>query len=94
MRAYDLSTAHWFKSSYSNGSGGNCVEVAYDFTGAAAWRKSTYSNGEGGDCLEVRDDVPGVVPVRDSKVTDGPVVVVGAAAWSAFVGLAAADARI
>ncbi|MGY1438725.1 DUF397 domain-containing protein [Streptomyces reniochalinae] len=24
----DLSTARWRKSSYSNGSGGNCVEVA------------------------------------------------------------------
>lgn len=26
--AFDLSTAHWRKSSYSNGSGGDCVEVA------------------------------------------------------------------
>ncbi|MER5709298.1 DUF397 domain-containing protein [Streptomyces sp. NPDC002122] len=84
MRAYDLSNAHWFKSSYSNGSGGDCVEVAYDFAGAA-WRKSSYSNGEGGSCVEVLDDVPGVVPVRDSKVTDGPVLVVPAAAWSVFV---------
>ena len=84
MRAYDLSNAQWFKSSYSNGEGGNCVEVAYDFAGAA-WRKSSYSNGEGGDCVEVLDDVTGVVPVRDSKVTDGPVLIVPAAAWSAFV---------
>ncbi|MGP3986949.1 DUF397 domain-containing protein [Streptomyces sp. 3N207] len=29
----DLSTARWRKSSYSNGSGGNCVEVAADATG-------------------------------------------------------------
>ena len=28
--AFDLSTAHWRKSSYSNGDGGNCVEVATD----------------------------------------------------------------
>ncbi|WP_024757350.1 DUF397 domain-containing protein [Streptomyces exfoliatus] len=49
------------------------------------WRKSTYSDGDGGNCVEVRDDVPGVVPVRDSKVADGPVLVVPAAAWSAFV---------
>ncbi|WP_031477005.1 DUF397 domain-containing protein [Streptomyces bicolor] len=28
MREYDLSNASWFKSSYSNGEGGNCVEVA------------------------------------------------------------------
>ncbi|MFD7293345.1 DUF397 domain-containing protein [Streptomyces sp. NPDC059897] len=85
MRDYDLSNARWHKSSYSNGGGGNCIEVAYDFAGAARWRKSTYSNGQGGDCLEVADGVPGVVPVRDSKVVDGDVVVIGAAAWSAFV---------
>ncbi|MFZ3557455.1 DUF397 domain-containing protein [Streptomyces sp. BH055] len=86
MREYDLSTAHWRKSSYSDGNGGNCVEVAYDFVGSARWRKSTYSGGDGGEsCLEVADGVPGVVPVRDSKVVDGDVVVIGAAAWSAFV---------
>ncbi|KAF2780238.1 DUF397 domain-containing protein [Streptomyces coelicoflavus] len=56
----------------------------YDLTNAH-WRKSTYSNGEGGNCLEVTDGVPGVIPVRDSKVTDGPVVVVGSGAWTAFV---------
>ncbi|BAU83068.1 DUF397 domain-containing protein [Streptomyces laurentii] len=84
MRQYDLSNAHWFKSSYSNGEGGDCVEVAYDFTGAA-WRKSSYSNGSGGSCVEVLDGVPGVVPVRDSKVPDGPALVVPTAAWAAFV---------
>jgi hypothetical protein len=79
MRECDLSNARWTKSSYSNGSGGDCVEVAYDFPGAARWRKSTYSNGDGGNCVEV------AVPVRDSKVADGPVVLVGPAAWGAFV---------
>jgi len=56
----------------------------YDLSDAR-WRKSTYSNGDGGNCLEVTDGVPGVIPVRDSKVTGGPVVVVGAAAWVDFV---------
>jgi Domain of unknown function (DUF397) len=28
MRAPDLSRARWRKSSYSNGSGGSCVEIA------------------------------------------------------------------
>ncbi|MCX5390614.1 DUF397 domain-containing protein [Streptomyces sp. NBC_00094] len=84
MRAYDLSNAQWFKSSYSDGDGGNCVEVSYDFAGAA-WRKSSYSNGEGGSCVEVLDDVPGVVPVRDSKNPAGPALIVPAAAWSVFV---------
>lgn len=84
MRQYDLSNAKWFKSSYSNGDGGDCVEVSHDFAGAA-WRKSSYSNGEGGSCLEVLDDLPGVVPVRDSKNPTGPVLVVPAAAWAVFV---------
>jgi hypothetical protein len=57
----------------------------YDLTNAC-WRKSTYSGGSGGeDCLEVTDGVPGVIPVRDSKVADGPVVVIGSAAWTEFV---------
>jgi hypothetical protein len=85
MHKHMLRDASWRKSSYSNGEGGNCVEVGYDFPGAARWRKSTYSNGDGGNCVEVADGVPGVVPVRDSKVTGGPVVVVGAGAWAAFV---------
>lgn len=86
MREYDLSLAQWRKSSYSDDNGGSCVEVAYDFVGAARWRKSTYSNGEGGNCVEVAQGVPGVVPVRDSKVPDGPVLLVNPLAWTAFVG--------
>ncbi|MFI8516929.1 DUF397 domain-containing protein [Streptomyces sp. NPDC085481] len=84
MREYDLNNAHWFKNSYSNSQGGDCVEVSYDFAGAA-WRKSSYSNGEGGNCVEVLDDVPGVVPVRDSKNPAGPALVVPATAWADFV---------
>jgi len=51
---------------------------------AARWRKSTYSNGTGGECLEVADGVTGIVPVRDSKVPNGPVLLLPAPAWSAF----------
>ncbi|MEV0257157.1 DUF397 domain-containing protein [Streptomyces sp. NPDC050732] len=90
MREYDLSNARWRKSSYSGGSGGeSCVEVAYDFVGAARWRKSSYSNGEGGSCVEVADGVVGVVPVRDSKVPQGPALVIGTGAWAAFVAMVA-----
>ncbi|WP_043258060.1 DUF397 domain-containing protein [Streptomyces prunicolor] len=78
----DLSTAVWRKSSYSNGSGGECVEVA------TLWRKSSYSNGSGGDCVEVRDDLPGLVPVRDSKVPDGSALLISDVAWGPFVGWA------
>ena len=80
----DLSTAVWRKSSYSNGTGGECVEVA------GLWRASSYSNGSGGECVEVRDDLPGVVPVRDSKVPDGPALLIPAPAWAPFVGWAGA----
>ncbi|GGS25355.1 DUF397 domain-containing protein [Streptomyces griseoviridis] len=82
---FDLSDALWTKSSYSNGDGGDCVEVASDFPGAALWRKSSYSNGDGGNCVEVADGVPGLVPVRDSKVSEGPVLMVTAAAWAPFL---------
>ncbi|WP_225827856.1 DUF397 domain-containing protein [Streptomyces naphthomycinicus] len=81
----DLSDALWLKSSYSNGDGGNCVEVAHDFSGAALWRKSSYSNGDGGDCVEVADNIPDLVPVRDSKVPDGPALLLSAAAWAPFI---------
>ncbi|RBM20719.1 DUF397 domain-containing protein [Streptomyces sp. PT12] len=49
------------------------------------WRSSTYSSGGSGNCLEVADGGRGVVPVRDSKRTDGPMLVVATDAWRAFV---------
>ncbi|MFC8090931.1 DUF397 domain-containing protein [Streptomyces sp. NPDC057301] len=86
MREYDLSNASWRKSSYSDGNGGSCVEVAYDFPGAARWRKSSYSDGNGGNCVEVADGIPGVVPVRDSKLaSDSPVLLIPARAWRGFL---------
>lgn len=36
----DLSDALWFKSSYSNGDGGNCVEVADGIPGLVPVRDS------------------------------------------------------
>ncbi|MEU0069743.1 DUF397 domain-containing protein [Streptomyces sp. NPDC006332] len=35
--------------------------------------------------MEVAPGFPTVVPVRDSKTPDGPVLVVGRAAWAAFI---------
>ncbi|MFF8917031.1 DUF397 domain-containing protein [Streptomyces sp. NPDC015032] len=69
----------WFKSSYSGSQGGDCLEVAYN------WRKSSYSSDQGGNCVEVATH-PAAVHIRDSKVTDGPVLTVPPAAWAAFVG--------
>lgn len=67
----------WFKSSYSGGSGGDCIEVAL------AWHKSTHSDGTGGQCVEVAT-CPYAVHVRDSKDTAGPALTVTPAAWAAF----------
>ncbi|MEU6820290.1 DUF397 domain-containing protein [Streptomyces atriruber] len=75
---YDLSTAVWHKSTYSGGSGSDCVEMA-------TWRKSSHSAGDGGNCLEVADGHPDIVPVRDSKNPTGPHLTFRAASWSAFV---------
>ncbi|GAA5612783.1 DUF397 domain-containing protein [Streptomyces platensis] len=41
----DLSTAVWRKSSYSNGDGGNCVEVADDLPGIVPVRDSKAPHG-------------------------------------------------
>ncbi|QKG21996.1 DUF397 domain-containing protein [Actinomadura verrucosospora] len=67
----------WRKSSHSDHSGGNCVEVA------GLWRKSSHSDHNGGDCVEVASLAP-VVGVRDSKDPDGPKLTFGTGAWRAF----------
>ncbi|MEV8451215.1 DUF397 domain-containing protein [Streptomyces sp. NPDC052095] len=53
--------------------------------------KSSYSGGNAGqECVEVARNLPPTVAVRDSKRLDGPVLVIGPAAWKAFrAGLAA-----
>ncbi|MFE5493281.1 DUF397 domain-containing protein [Streptomyces virginiae] len=76
----NLTGALWRKSSYSGGTGGECVECAP--LGGAAWRKASYSAN--GDCVEVVAQ-PCRVAVRDSKDPDGPAFTVGAAAFAAFV---------
>ncbi|MFJ8154333.1 DUF397 domain-containing protein [Streptomyces sp. NPDC094468] len=78
------STLRWFKSSYSDDSGGQCLETAY------TWRKSSYSDSSGGQCLEISPR-PHTVHIRDSKVTDGPEITVSTASWAAFVGAAGAE---
>ncbi|WP_455362057.1 DUF397 domain-containing protein [Streptomyces sp. SYSU K21746] len=69
----------WFKSSYSDSEGSNCIEVALD------WRKSTHSDSEGSACVEVAA-CPHTIHVRDSKLGErGPQFAVRAAAWTAFL---------
>ncbi|MEU2455692.1 DUF397 domain-containing protein [Streptomyces sp. NPDC012765] len=70
----DLTGVLWRKSSYSGGTGGDCVECAP--LGSAVWRTASYSGTTGGD---------GKVAVRDSKNPGGPVFTVTADAFGAFV---------
>ncbi|MFD9411967.1 DUF397 domain-containing protein [Streptomyces sp. NPDC059989] len=78
----NLTGALWRKSSYSGGTGGDCVECAP--LGAAAWRKSSYSGDTGGNCVEVAAQ-PAHIAVRDSKIPDGPAFTVSPGAFTTFV---------
>lgn len=72
-----FSFLQWRKSSYSNGTGANCVEVS------AGWRKSTRSNGAEADCVEAAV-ITDRIAVRDSKLpTAGgfPVLTMTPADW-------------
>ncbi|MFG3314349.1 DUF397 domain-containing protein [Streptomyces albidoflavus] len=74
-------TLHWFKSSYSDGGGGDCVEAAF------TRHKSSYSDG-GGNCVEVSpcpSPSPATVHVRDSKNPTGPTLTLSSTAWAAFL---------
>lgn len=68
----------WFKSSYSGGSGDDCVEVAL------SWHKSSYSSSGDGDCVEVAT-CPTTVHVRDSKLADSPELTLSPTAWTDFL---------
>lgn len=67
----------WFKSSYSSGGDGDCVEVAL------AWHKSSYSGGDG-DCVEVAA-CPHIIHVRDSKAPQERQLALAPEPWEAFV---------
>ncbi|MFF5478091.1 DUF397 domain-containing protein [Streptomyces sp. NPDC012935] len=70
----------WFKSSYSGGSGDDCVEVAL------AWHKSSYSSGGDGDgdCVEVAT-LPHTIHVRDSKAPKDRQLALSPDSWEEFV---------
>ena len=57
------------------------------------WFKSSYSSN-GGDCIEVAANLVAtrsIIPVRDSKDPQGPALVFGADAFTAFVQAVKAD---
>ena len=76
-----MSDLTWFKSSYSSGSSGDCIEVALE------WRKSSFSGSSGDNCIEVAE-CPGTVHVRDSKDPEGPQLAFPAGEWERFVAFA------
>ncbi|TGN72157.1 DUF397 domain-containing protein [Streptomyces bauhiniae] len=82
MNVEKLSELTWFKSSYSSGDGGECLEAALP------WHRSSHSSGAGGQCVEVAA-CPATIHVRDSKQNPltAPTLSVPATAWRAFLGL-------
>jgi uncharacterized protein DUF397 len=74
-----MSLTAWRKSSFSGGSGTDCVEVA--------WRRSSFSGTSGSDCVEVAwpNRATTEVAVRDSKNTTGPMLTLPHAAWRRFL---------
>ncbi|MFI6334660.1 DUF397 domain-containing protein [Streptomyces sp. NPDC050535] len=71
----------WFKSSYSDSTGGECLEAA------VTWRKSSYSDSSGGDCVEIA--TTSAIHIRDSKAPSLPHLTVSPATWTAFLAYAA-----
>jgi hypothetical protein len=72
----------WFKASYSDDQGGECLEVAY------TWRKSSHSGDFEDACVEVTA-CPHTIHVRDSKLgARSPRFAVPADAWTSFVAYA------
>jgi len=82
MHVPDLSRAAWRKSSYSNGSGGSCVEVA------TIPPKSTHIGRQTGTEIAApggqADSDTRIIAIRDSKDRQGPVLVFSPADWQAF----------
>ena len=82
MPVPDLSRAAWRKSSYSNGSGGSCVEVAT--MRIKSPRLGGQTSTEPAALAGQADGGTRIVAVRDSKDRHGPVLTFGPAEWRAF----------
>ncbi|MFG3292706.1 DUF397 domain-containing protein [Streptomyces sp. NPDC048179] len=68
----------WFKSSFSSGGDGDCVEAAL------SWPKSVYSIGGSGDCVDVSTR-PATIHIRDSKNPQGPQLTLSPTTWANFL---------
>ncbi|OKH90990.1 DUF397 domain-containing protein [Streptomyces uncialis] len=69
--------------------------MAKETSSSPRWVKSSHSTENGGACVEWAPSnvtATGTVPVRDSKRTDGPVLMVSADAFAGLVSLARSTA--
>ena len=57
----------------------------------AVWRISSFSNN-GGACVEVADNLSGIVAIRDSKDSNGPVLLLTPIQWREFITMLCANA--
>jgi hypothetical protein len=82
MPGPDLSRVAWRKSSYSNGSGGSCVEIATmsPTSSRLGGQMGTQTTALAGQA----DGGTRIVAVRDSKDRQGPMLIFGPAEWRAF----------
>jgi hypothetical protein len=78
----DLAPSRWRKSSYSDNTGADCIELAA--LTAAEWRKSSHSTNTGADCVELAS-ASGARAVRDSKNTPGPALIFDTTKFDAFL---------
>jgi threonine dehydrogenase-like Zn-dependent dehydrogenase len=85
MPGSNLSRAAWRKSSYSNGSGGSCVEVATLFPGST--HRDEQISQEPAALADPTASEKHIIAVRDSKDRRGPVLVFGSAEWRDFAAL-------
>ena len=68
----------WRKSSYSEGHGGNCLEVR--------WHKSSYSSGHNPNCVECRTTTANRIDMRDSQHRSHGYLSFPLAEWRALLG--------
>lgn len=50
-----------------------------------SWRKASYSGNGGGSCVEVGNGHQRLVMIRDTKLSDSPVLAFSADEWRRFL---------
>jgi hypothetical protein len=60
------------------------MSAAPQIISESRWFKSSYSGGNATECVECSYGANGAL-IRDSKVSTGPIVLVGSEAWRCFI---------